>query len=155
MHRFSATTTTTADVRAGRQAIWAALTDPQVLTTLTPLLHHIETDGDLWRWELTAIAILGVKVNPTFTERMHFTEEARIDYTHEPPAGTHEHAGADGWYTLHHSELGTRLGISLTLHVDLPLSRLTAPAVQQVMRSAMQVTGDRFGANLERHLGLR
>lgn len=155
MARFSATTTTDAVVAAERAVTWQALTDPQVLTTLTPLLKRVIADGDLWRWELGRLSILGTSLSPVFTERMDFTEGARIDFHHEPPAGTRERAGADGWYALDDRETGTHLAISLTLHVDLPISRLAAPAVQVVMAGAMQATGDRFSSNLERHLGLR
>lgn len=155
MARFSATTSTDAVVAAERSEIWAALTDPDVLTTLTPLLSRVVAQGDLWRWELGTLTILGANVTPVFTERMVFTQGARIDFHHEPPAGTKERAGAAGWYALDDRDGGTHLAISLTLHVDLPLSRLTAPAVQVVMRAAMQATGDRFGSNLEHHLGVR
>jgi hypothetical protein len=38
--------------------------------------------------------------------------------------------------------------------VDLPLPRTAALAVERVMKSTMARTGDRFSANLLRHLGL-
>lgn len=155
MHRFSASTTSQAVVAADRMDIWAALTDPLVLPKLTPLLKRIETDGDLWRWELSRINLVGIVVNPTFTERMRFTEGERIDYTHEPPTGAKEWAGAEGWYVLADGDGGTHLSISLTLAVDLPLARFSAPAVSTAMRTAMAVTGSRFSVNLENHLGLR
>ncbi len=154
MARFSSTTTTDAIVAAERSAIWAALTDPVILARLTPLLKRVVANGDLWRWELGNLSILGTSVTPVFTERMVFTEGSRIDFHHEPPADAKERAGADGWYALDDRDTGTHLAISLTLHVDLPLSRLAAPAVQVVMKGAMQATGDRFGSNLEHHLGL-
>lgn len=130
------------------------LTDPKLLPELTPLLERIETDGDLWRWHMKRIAALGVSISPAFTERMHFTEGERIDYEHEAPKGVNERTGADGWYVLSDQEDGTKLSISLTLHVDLPLPKAAAPAVCRVMKSTMARTGDRFSANLRRHLGI-
>jgi carbon monoxide dehydrogenase subunit G len=155
MARFSSTTDSEAVVAADRGAIWAALTDPQLLPRLTPLLQRIDTDGDLWRWHLRRIPVLGVVVSPSFTERMVFSPQQRIDYRHEPPAGAPEQAGADGWYRLDDAAGGTRLAISLTLHVDLPLPGAARPAVDRVMQATLQHTGDRFAANLERHLGVR
>ncbi len=152
MHRFSASTESQAVVAADRRAVWAALTDPVVLPKLTPLLTRIETNGELWRWEMSRINLLGIVVNPTFTERMTFREGERIDYTHEPPMGSKEWAGAEGWYELRDTRGGTRLSISLTLSVDLPLARFSAPAVSTAMRTAMAVTGSRFAGNLEQHL---
>jgi hypothetical protein len=49
---------------------------------------------------------------------------------------------------------GTRLVISLTLHVDLPLAKIAAPTVTKVMKTSMQRTGERFSTNLLRHLGV-
>jgi carbon monoxide dehydrogenase subunit G len=152
MNRFEATSHSVAVVAADREAIWAALTDPEVLPRLTPLLRNIETDGDLWRWELTGFTILGIGLAPCFTERMRFDHPRRIEYTHEPPPGKHESAGADGWYDLSEVEGGTRLEIDLTMHVDLPLARVARPAVTRVMSAMMQRTGDRFATNLLRHL---
>lgn len=155
MQRFSATTESEAIVAADRAAIWAALTDPLVLTALTPLLRHIEVSDDLWRWELARFAVLGVAVDPILSERMRFTSGRRIDFNHEPAKGVVEHAGADGWYALGDVDGGTHLATSLTLHVRLPLSRLAAPVVERVMRAAMDRTEGAFAHNLERHLGLR
>jgi len=158
VNRFSTTTASESVVAADRGAIWAALTDPTLLPRLTPLLTGIETDGDLWRWSMIRLAVLGVGITPTFTERMRFTESAegsRIDYTHEPPGGVHEFAGAEGRYALTDVPGGTHLAISLTLHVELPLSRLAAPAVVGLMNVTLQRTGDRFVTNLLRHLGAK
>lgn len=154
MSRFSATTESEAVVAADRSAIWAVLTDPVLLPKLTPLLSRIETDGDLWRWHLVSLSVLGVGISPVFTERMTFDAEKRIDYTHEPPHGATERTGAEGSYVLTEVEGGTHLAISLTLGVDLPLSRLTSPAVSLVMHQTLQRMGQRFSVNLVRHLGV-
>ena len=105
-----------------------------------------------WRWHLTKLTVLGIGIAPIFTEQMTFDEPSYIEYSHRPPGKT-ERAGADGWYKLEEVEEGTHLEIELTMHVDLPLSKLAAPAVNRVMSSMMQRTGDRFAANLLRHLG--
>ncbi len=154
MNTFSATTESTAVVAAERARIWAVLTDPVLLPKLTPLLKSIDADGDVWRWHLMSISALGVSIAPAFTERMRFLDEREIGYEHEAPPGTVERTGADGWYRLTDVEGGTRLEISLTLHVDLPLPRSAGPAVRRVMNGTMARTGDRFSANLLRHLGI-
>ncbi len=156
MNRFSATTESAVVVAAERSRIWAVITDPVLLQQLTPLVSRIEADGDLWRWHLVGLSVLGVGVSPVFTERMRWDEGRRIDYDHEPPTGVTEHAGAEGSYELADvPDGGTRLVIRLTLHVDLPLSRLARPAVTTIMAVTMQRTGERLSANLLRHLGVR
>ncbi len=154
MNRFSATSSSEAVVAADRETIWAVLTDPDMLPALTPMLSHIVTDGDLWRWEMTRIGVLGASISPSFTERMVFLPPSRIEYTHAPPAGRREHTAAEGWYDLLEVEEGTHLRIGLTVFVDLPLARVAAPAVRRVMESVMARIGDRFAANLREHLGL-
>jgi hypothetical protein len=111
-------------------------------------------DGDLWRWELTRIPVLGVSVSPDFTERMVFDRPRRIDYTHAPPPGRRERTAAEGWYVLSEVVGGTHLRIRLTISVELPLTRAAGPAVRKVMETVMARTGDRFAANLLRHLGV-
>lgn len=169
MTRFSADTASEATVTAERKAVWEVLADPVLLPKLTPLLSRIDADDprseggagistSLWRWHMVRLAVLGVGIKPVFTERMVFDygdEVSRIDFTHEPPAGVTEWAGAEGHYALSDADGGTRLEIGLRLDVDMPLSRLAAPVVQRTMRSTMQVTGDRFSANLLRHLKAR
>lgn len=152
MTRFSATNLSQAVVAVPRADIWAVLTDPELLPRLTPLLRRIETDGDRWRWHLAGLSVLGVGISPVFTERMTFTDQKRIEYTHAPPRGVTERTGAEGWYELTDVEHGTRLEISLTLHVDLPITGLARPAVTAIMEQTMQQMGDRFSANLLRHL---
>ncbi|MGQ0480299.1 MAG: SRPBCC family protein [Pseudonocardia sp.] len=154
MNRFSATNTSEAVVAAGRSQIWSVLTDPVLLPKLTPLLTRIDADGDLWRWHLIRLSVLGVGVGSRFTERMRFQEGRRIDYVHEPPPGSVEHTGAEGWYVLSDVDGGTHLAISLTLTVELPLSRAAKPVVTRVMEATMRRTGDRFATNLLNHLGV-
>jgi carbon monoxide dehydrogenase subunit G len=158
MNRFSATTESEAVVAAERARIWAVLTDPVLLPQLTPLLRKIETDGAHWRWHLVGLSVLGVGISPVFTEEMTFDsgdgDGHRIDYTHAPPRGSRETTGAEGWYVLTDEPGGTRLAISLGLTVELPLPRLAGPAVTAVMKETMQRMGDRFSANLLRHLGV-
>lgn len=136
--------------------MWEVLVDPDLLPRLTPLLSRIEADGDRWRWHLVQLKVLGVGISPVFTERMTFEDKRRIDFTHEPPPGVTEWAGAEGSYQLSDAEDGgTRLAIELSLDVELPLSRLAAPVVTAAMQTTMQMMGDRFSANLLRQLRAR
>lgn len=154
MTRFTATTESEAIVPADRMDIWRALTDPNLLPELTPMLRRIDADGDLWTWHMTRISALGVSISPSFTEQMTFTDGHRIEYTHTPPSGARERAGAEGCYDLSDVDGGTGLKISLTLEVDLPLPRSATPAVRRVMQTTMNRMGDKFSANLLHHLGL-
>ena len=154
MNRFSATNNSEAVVAADRAAIWEVLTSPVLLPKLTPLLTGIDADGDTWTWHLIRLNVLGVGVGSEFTEKMTFTDGRRIEYTHQPPPGVVERTGAEGWYDLSDVDGGTHLKISLTLNVELPLPRAARSVVQRVMAETMQRTGDRFSANLYRHLGL-
>jgi carbon monoxide dehydrogenase subunit G len=153
MNWFSATTSSQADVSADRAEVWDVLTDPDALAELTPLLRSIDVDGDLWRWCFTQVPLLGLAVTPAFTERMHFRAKERIDYEHAPPEGSHERFGVEGWYTLDDAADGTRLAVSMTVRVQLPLARIAAPAVTRVMESVLARTGDGFSRNFERRLG--
>jgi carbon monoxide dehydrogenase subunit G len=156
MSAFTATTRSQAIVAADPPAIWNALTDPHLLPQLTPLLTRIEVERpDLWRWHLMRISALGVGISPVFTEHMQFQPMRRIEFTHQPPAGVTEHAGVVGTYQLAEHRHGTRLAVELTMRVELPLPRLSAPAVQRVMTATMARTGERFSENLLRHLGLK
>ncbi|MDQ2756146.1 MAG: SRPBCC family protein [Actinomycetota bacterium] len=154
MASFTARNESSAVVRASKADVWAAITDPEVLPRLTPLLQSIETYGDLWRWKLASLSVLGATVDPSFTERMRFEPPTRIAYDHEPPAGEQERAGASGSYVLQDHPEGTHLAIRIVLTVELPLPRLSAPAVEGVMRTVMSQTGHRFAGNLEKHLGI-
>lgn len=154
MSTFTASIAGGALVPAERERIWAALTDPQLLPQLTPLLVRIEADGDEWRWHMVRLSALGVGISPVFTERMRFVPMQRIDYSHAPPPGSREPAGVEGSYQLTAVPGGTRLAAEMTMCVELPLPRAAAPAVQAVMKATMARTRDRFSANLLRHLGL-
>lgn len=152
MTRFATTTASDGVVTASRETVWQVLTDPDLVTRMTPLLHRIHTDGDLWRWELAKVPVTGISIAPCFTERMRFDEPTRIDYAHEPPAGDEERTGVDGWYALREVDDGTHLAISLTIHADLPLPRLAAPAVKAAMHTVIATIGAGFSRNLTREL---
>ncbi len=99
MARFNARNRSTEVVQADQGALWAALTDPDLLPVLTPYLHSIEADGDRWRWNMARIPVLGISVAPSFTERMTFEEPRRIGFTHDPESDQ-EKAGVEGTYLL-------------------------------------------------------
>jgi carbon monoxide dehydrogenase subunit G len=153
MTRFSAATRADAVVGAPRQAIWDVLVDPDLVARMTPFLKRITARGDHWRWEMSGLEVLGVGVAPAFTERMVFEELDRIEFHHDPPAGTSERSGVEGWYELSDVEGGTRLVTSLEISLDLPLPKVSSPAVTRGMRGVMGTMGDRFSANLLDHLG--
>lgn len=157
MARFTAGTTAEAVVLAPRQAIWDALTDPELVARLTPLLRRITADGDRWTWEMTGVDVLGVKVAPTFTEQMSYRDLERIDFSHAPPPGVTERAGVEGWYQLRDVPEsdggGTHLATSLEITLDLPLPRIASPAVTSAMRGVIGQMGERFSRNLLAHLG--
>ncbi|MCW2794055.1 MAG: Polyketide cyclase / dehydrase and lipid transport [Nocardioides sp.] len=154
MTTFRATTTAEAVVAAPRQAIWDVLVSPELVAELTPFLKGITADGDLWRWEMSGLDVLGVKVAPAFTERMVFDELERIDFRHEPPQGTTERSGVEGWYDLSDADGGTHLATSLEIRLDLPLPKMSSPAVTAAMKGVMGQMGDRFSRNLLAHLGI-
>ena len=139
----------------GVAEIWSLVSDPGSLTELTPLVRRIDADGDVWVWHLAGISALGVSVEPTFTELMTFEELRSIRFEHRPPDGRSERSGAHGTYELDGvDDERTRLFVDLTLCVELPLPRISRRAVEAVMASTMQRTGDRFARNLYRRLGL-
>ncbi|HET8961837.1 CoxG family protein [Nocardioides sp.] len=151
MATFTAGDRSTEVVAADRKALWAALTDPDLLPRLTPYLHSIDVDGDRWRWNMARIPVLGISVAPSFTEQMTFDEPRRITFTHDPRS-EHEKAGVEGSYQLEEAEGGTRLSMQVDICVDLPLPGAARAAVQGAMRGVMAVMGRRFAANLLRHL---
>lgn len=155
MARFRTRNRSHGEVPVSLQRVWEILTDPDALTELTPVLAGITADGDRWCWQLAGIRALGVEVAPSFTERMTFDPPSRIEFRHEPPAGSTERAGAEGVYEL--TEVGpdrTHLSIDITVHVDLPLPAVSRRAVERVMTATMARTGDVFAERLARRLGL-
>ena len=152
---FRASIQSEAAVAASREEVWAVLTDPDLLVRLTPLLKRIVPDGDTWRWELARVPVLSTAISPVFTEQMTFTEPARIEFVHQPPSGTRERAGVEGWYSLRESGAGTKLQISLGVEVDLPLPGVAKPAVVTAMKGVLAGMGRKFSANLLHHLETR
>lgn len=153
MASFSAKTRAEAIVLAPQADIWAALVDPDLMAQFTPFLKRITADGEHWRWEMSGIDVLGVKVAPAFTELMTFDEPSRIDFRHDPPAGAKEKAGVEGWYELTPVDDGTRLVTELEITIDLPLPKASGRAVRATMRKVIDTMGDRFSQNLLDHLG--
>ncbi len=153
MTRFESRNLSEADVPAPPSALWEVLSSPDLLARFTPLIREIRADGDLWCWQLSGISALGVEVAPSFSERMTLVDQERIDFRHDPPSGASERAGADGTYTLAPLDgEAARLFIDITIWVDLPLPKVSRRAVEKVMAESMERTGDRFAANLYRHL---
>ena len=75
---FSARNISTSAVPALSDEIWKLITDPDTLAALTPLVQSIEASGSRWQWTLNGIQMLGPKLDPSFTERMEFTEGRQI-----------------------------------------------------------------------------
>lgn len=155
MTTFSATNDSTAVVKASREEIWEILTDPEELPRLTPNLQRVDADGDTWVWHMSRMPILGTSLAPSFTETMSFDEPSRIAFTHTPPDGTRERAGAEGTYDLTEVDGGTELAISLTISVDLPLPKMSQGAVTRVMNKVIERMGDQFADNLLDRLDAR
>ena len=157
MASFSARTRAEAIVLAPQKDIWAALVDPDLMAEFTPFLKRITEDGEHWRWEMSGIDVLGIKVAPAFTEKMTFSEPDRIEFRHDPPAGTKEKAGVEGWYELtpvpEEDGGGTSLVTELEITLDLPLPKASGRAVRAAIRKVIDTMGDRFSANLLKHLG--
>ncbi|MEO6511615.1 MAG: SRPBCC family protein [Nocardioides sp.] len=155
MTTFSISTTSAATVEADRRRVWDALTDPDLLSRLTPYLRRIDArteDGVVrWTWHLVRIPLLGSMVSPSFTEVMTYDEPTRIDFVHDPQ-GSDEKAGVEGRYDLSEVPGGTHLEIALGISVDLPFPRLAKPAVHTAMRAIVATMGNRLSHNLVRHL---
>jgi carbon monoxide dehydrogenase subunit G len=149
---FEATQESDGTVPHSRETVWKVLTDPDALAELTPVVTRIEPGPTHWRWCLRTVPLLGHRVDPSFTERMVFTAPERIEYRHDPPDGSTERAGVDGWYRLTEVADGTHLAIGLTVKVNLPLPRVAAPAVTTAMRAVIAATGNGFERNFTRRL---
>jgi len=155
MALFSARNVSSSTVPAPTGEIWKLITDPPTLADMTPMVQSIEAAGSHWRWTLERIAALGLNVDAAFTERMEFTEERQIIFSHDPPADSHELAGLEGIYDL--TPVGddaTDLAVDLSLTIDVPLPGFAGKAVEGVLGSMMRTTGRMFAANLYERLGL-
>jgi carbon monoxide dehydrogenase subunit G len=150
---FSARTHAEAVVLAPQERIWAALVDPGLVARFTPFLKRITADGEHWRWQLSGLSILGLEIAPAFTERMVFSEPDRIEFHHDPPAGTTEQAGVEGWYALRPLDDGTELVTDLEITVELPLPKAAGRAVRSAMQKVIDRMGDTFSERLLAHLG--
>lgn len=153
MTTFTVTNTSQEAISASRDDVWDAMVDPNLLAALTPLIDRIDDHGTHWTWSLVTIGALGVTVSPCFTVAMAFDEPDRIAFTHDPPPGANERAGATGYYDLSEINGGTLLDISLSMSVELPLPALSRGAVERVMATTTQAAGDRFFHNLLTCLG--
>ena len=153
MTRFSAETRAEAVITAGREDVWSALTDPELVGELTPFVRRITADGDHWRWEMSGLKVLGVGIAPAFTELMTYDEPTRIEFRHDPPAGATEKSAVEGWYELAEDDAGTRLVTSLEITLDLPLPQASGRAVKAAMNGVIAQMGERFSKNLLAHLG--
>lgn len=126
------------------------------MARLTPLVRSITDDGHgRWRWQLSGIDVLGSSLSPCFTVKMDFVENERIDFAPEPPSGAHERAAVTGWYVLSdppNARSGTRLRTSLEISLELPLPRLSRPAVESAMRRVVDGMGAQFSRNLLKEL---
>jgi carbon monoxide dehydrogenase subunit G len=142
-------------ITAEPEAVWAALVDPDLVASCLPFVRRITADGDHWRWELTGLDVAGVKVAPTFTERMVLRPTERIEFHHDPPASGREMAGVEGWYALDPVPEGTRLATSMEITLELPLPRLAGGVVRMTMQRVLDQMGHRFSRNLLEHLHAR
>lgn len=156
MATFSTSTRSAATVTASPEEVWAVLTDPGLVARLTPFLSRVRAQGEHWVWEMTKVPVLGSSFSFTFTERMTFHEPHRIDFTHDPGAGSgREPAGVQGWYALEPRAAGTHLKTSMAIRVELPFPGLARPAVTAAMKGVVTLMGQRFAQNLLHHLGAR
>ena len=155
MATFSTRVRSGATVTAEVDAVWSALTDPDLLASFTPFLHTVRDEGVHWVWQLSRIPLLGSTFSFTFRERMHFQEPRHIAFSHDPAPGVPEAAGVDGWYALEPLPDATRLEASLEIRVDLPFPGVLRPAVTAAMKGVLAVMQQRFSHNLVTHLGAR
>lgn len=154
---FTTGTVSRATVSADPDEVWAALSRPDLIADFTPFLKKVTPQGsDHWVWELSRIPVLGKSFSFVFTERMTFHEVNRIEFTHDPDAGSgKESAGVEGWYALTPATKGTHLETSMDISVELPFPGVTRPAVSAAMKGVVALMGQRFSSNLLHHLGAR
>lgn len=152
MNRFRARNKSQATLRSSPDKVWEVLTDPVLLTKLTPYLKRIDVDGKRWTWNLTHIPVMSATVAPTFTEVMTFDEPTRIVFAHDPERPD-ERTGVEGEYLLSPDGTGTHVAIDLEIWCDLPLPKLSRIPVETVMHGVVAAMGRRFAHNMLRHLG--
>lgn len=152
MTRFTASNKSSATLKSSRKDVWVALTDPVLLTELTPYLHRIDVDGDRWTWHVAKVPVLGRSIGSTFTEVMTFEEPSGIAYQHDPQR-TEELTEVQGEYHLEEAGAGTRVSIELRVTVELPFPRAMRVPVEGAIAAVMAGMGRRFASNLLRHLG--
>jgi carbon monoxide dehydrogenase subunit G len=153
---FTSSTTAQAVVPVERDRVWEVLIDPDLVARFTPFIKRIEPVGDShWVWHMSGLSVLGKGFAATFTERMTLKEGERIEFDHDPPPHVKERAGVHGWYNLTDHPDGVLLEISLEICIDLPLPKVSGPAVRSTMRGVIATMGDRFSKNLLAHLGVR
>jgi len=164
MASFTARKRAEAVVRASQQEIWDVLRDPDLMARFTPFLQSIteSRDGEEihWVWQMTGLDVAGIDLKPRFTEKMVFVEPDRIDFTHDPPTGDGartEKTSVEGWYELSPADDvepgATNLVIEMQITVDLPVPKVAGGVVRTAMAQVIDQMGDRFSANLLRHLG--
>lgn len=152
MTEFTARNRSTAVVHADRERIWQALTDPTLLAQMTPYLRRVDIDGDVWRWSMVKLSVLGVRFDPSFSALMKLDKPREIDFT---PAPGHEDdtSRVEGTYLLEEArgeESSTQLTIDLTITVDLPLPRAARGGVRRAMEVVIGYMGKKYGDNLTR-----
>lgn len=158
MATFSATKTSEATVAHPRDLVWEVLTDPATVARLTPMVRSITAKGDLWRWQLVKIPVLGQSFELGFTEAMTYDPKSMITFAHAPQDGKDtERAGTDGRYELSDTDgkKATLLRIELTVSVDLPFPRLAKPAIQATMQGVLAAMGSGFARSIEKELRAR
>lgn len=99
--------------------------------------------------------MLGSSLSPSFTVQMVFVEHERIDFTPDPPQGVDERAAVTGWYVLSDPPTGTSgtaLATSLEIALELPLPKMSRPAVESAMRRVVDGMGTQFSKNLLKEL---
>lgn len=154
MTEFSARNRSKAVVKADRERIWEALTDPKLLAQMTPYLRTVDADGDEWRWNMVRLKVLTVSFDPSFTALMKLDRPNEIDFT-PAPGRADDMSRVQGGYTLKEVAGGTELTIDLEVTTNLPLPRAAGPAVRRTMAAVIAHMGKRYGDNLTRWLASR
>lgn len=149
MNAFESSRVSEALVVGSPEQVWSLLTDPDVIARLTPFVHSIREQGEVWVWRLAGIPYPGGHFSPQMRQHMSFTPLTRIDFR---PESESSEAGATGRYDIAPAGDGTSLRIALTVFVTLPLPRLVRPAVEAAMSATLTKMGDAFSRGFEREL---